>query len=326
MAEPGASELVTTTLRLRTKKIRDNVTNYNILSSEMEFTRGADGRTIFREMSYAQNATFTRYTGAQPINIAYNPVATAAEFEPKQFAVAITINGREKRMNSGPEGLIKLLGMRMKVGEATLQNYFNGDMFSDGTADGGKQIGGLLLLIAKIPTTGTVGGINRASSDSAFYRNYKFATATDWAGGATSAANIKQLYNKVLNATQTNGEGPNKIIAGADHYEYLQVATQAIQRLTDPKNAKIGYRNFDYQGVPVFLGSSINYTGQTLIPADMSYFVNTKGLEMVIYKGGDFEPLPMVQSINQDAETQLVVFMGNMVLNQAKTQGVLFDS
>jgi hypothetical protein len=47
---------------------------------------------------------------------------------------------------------------------------------------------------------------------------------------------------------------------------------------------------------------------------------------MVIYKGGDFEPLEMVQSINQDVTTQIIVFMGNMVLNQAKTQGVLFDS
>jgi hypothetical protein len=326
MAEPGASELVTTTLRLRTKKIRDNITNYNILSSEMEVTKGADGRTIFREMSYAQNGTFTRYTGADPINISYNPTMTAAEFEPKQFAVAVTITGREKKMNSGPEGLIKLLGARTKVAEATLQNYYNGDMFSDGVADGGKQIGGLSLLVAKVPTTGTVGGINRASSDSAFYRNYKFATATDWSDGAASAGNIKQLFNKVINATQTNGEGPNRIIAGSSHYEYLQSATQAIQRLTDPKNAKIGYRNFDYQGIPVFLGSSVNYGGQTLIPSDLTYFVNTKGLEMVIYKGGDFEPLEMVQSINQDVTTQIIVFMGNMVLNQAKTQGVLFDS
>jgi hypothetical protein len=326
MAEPGATELVTTTLRLRTKKIKDNVTNYNILSNKMEITRGADGRSIFREMSYAQNGTFKRYSGAEVLDISYNPTMTAAEFEPKQFAVAVTITGREKRMNSGPEGLIKLLGARMKIAEATLQNYFNGDMYSDGSADSGKQIGGLKLLIAKTPTTGTVGAINRASSDSAFYRNYKFDTSADWANGATSAGNVKQLYNKVLNATQTNGEGPDVIIAGPDHFEYLQVATQAIQRITDTKIAKLGYRNFDYQGVPVVLGSSVNYSGQTLIQDDLSYFVNTRGLEMVIYKGGDFDPLPMVNSINQDCETQIICFMGNMVLNQGKTQGVLYDS
>jgi hypothetical protein len=52
-----------------------------------------------------------------------------------------------------------------------MQNNLSADMYSDGTATSGKQIGGLQLLVADTPTTGTVGGINRAPTPSGATRS-----------------------------------------------------------------------------------------------------------------------------------------------------------
>lgn len=324
----GPSELVTTTLRKRTKKIQDNVTNHNILLLQMSkhgmIEKNVDGRSLFEEVSFAQNDTFVRYFGDQVISLNANQVLTALEYEAKQAAVAVTITGRDYRMNKGELGLIKLVASRIKVAESTLANYINADGFSDGAL--ANQIGGLKLIISKTPSTGSIGGLSRSVSDGAFLRNYKFDTSTDWAGGATSAANIKTLYNKVLNNTQENMNGPKFAIAGKEHYGFVNDAAMAVQYLTDPKLAKLGFRNIEFAGIPVVLGSSVNFGGQTLIQDDLTYFVDPESIRFQFYTGAYFEPLDKIQSINQDTEAQLIIMMGNMTANRFKTNGVLFDS
>lgn len=324
----GPTELVTTTLRKRTKKIQDNVTNHNILLLQGEehgmIEKNVSGRSLFEEVSFDQNDTFVRYFGDQTISLANNQVVTALEYEPKQAAVAVTITGRDQRMNSGELGLIKLVKARMEVAESTLANNINADGFSDGSL--ANQIGGLKLIISKTPSTGSIGGLDRSVSDGAFLRNYKFDTAADWAGGATSAANIKSLYGRVLDNTQQNMNGPKFAIAGKTHYGFVRDASMAVQFLTDPKLAKLGFRNMEFCGIPVVLGSSVNFGGQTLIQDDLTYFIDPKSIRFQFYTGAYFEPLEKIQSINQDTEAQLIIMMGNFTANRFKTNGVLFDS
>lgn len=324
------SEIATTTIENRTKKLQNNILNHNVLSQQMKehgmIEKNVSGRVLVEEMSIAENGTYKRYSGAQLLNVSKNQTMSAAEFEPKQFSVAVVTDGREMRQNGGEEGFIKLLASRVQIAEDTLMNNFNSDLFSDGTADGGLQIGGLKLLISKTPTSGTVGGINRALAENSFYRNYKFDTATDWGSGATSASNITELYGRILDNTQQGADGPKFVIAGKGHYGMVRQASQALQVITDPKLAKLGFRNLYFCEVPVVLGASINFGGQPLIQDDMSYFIDPKGIRLKIYKGGDFERLQSIQSINQDAEAQLIIGMMNLTMNRAKTQAVLFDS
>lgn len=62
MASPTVSEIVTTTLRNRTGKLADNVTDNNAILRKMKekgSLQTADGgRTIVQELEYAENASF----------------------------------------------------------------------------------------------------------------------------------------------------------------------------------------------------------------------------------------------------------------------------
>lgn len=335
MAEPGLSEIITTTLRKRQEVLRDNITNNNAVLSAMKKTGTIEmedgGRTILEEMSYAENATFIRYDGGQVLNTSYNPTMTSAEFDWKQFAAAVVITGREERQNSGPEGVIKLLKGRITNCEYTLENNYNADLLSSGTADAGKQIGGLALLVSKTPSTGQVGGIDRSSTAGTFYRNFKFDTINDTTGGApggvaTSVTNVKTYYNWCINSTTRSMDRVNLILAGQTHYEALQGAMQSIQRVMDVDTANAGFKALEYQGIRVVMGGGVNFGGESLVQTDLSYFLNTRYLKVRVHRLANMEPLPEVQSINQDAKVQIIVWMGNATLSNAKLQGVMFDS
>ncbi|MGO8105751.1 phage major capsid protein, partial [Rhizobium leguminosarum] len=74
----------------------------------------------------------------------------------------------------------------------TLTTHIALDCYSDGTADGGRPIGGLQLLLSTSPTSGTVGGISRATWG--FWRHQKFSASAD-GGAAASNANIQNYMN-----------------------------------------------------------------------------------------------------------------------------------
>lgn len=336
MAEPGLSEYVTAIQRRRQKVAVDNITNNNpLLASMREYDAlesESGGRSLVEPVMFDENDTYQRYYGGQILNTAYNPTLTSPEFDWKQIAIAVVVNGREERMCAGPDGIIKLATSRVKVAEATFDNNFQTDLISDGTADSGLQIGGLKLLISKTPTSGTVGNIDRSSSSAAFYRNTKFDTVNDTTapapgGSATSATTIRQYLDYCIGSTQRNQDRVKLLYMGQTHYQYLQTALQAMQRVTsDSMTVKAGYITLIYEGIPVFNGGGVNFGGQTQIQADLTYGINTRYTKLRYHKDANYDPLPEVQSINQDAKCKLSIWMGNMTTSAPKLNFVMFDS
>src|SRR5580765_2199747 len=165
MAFPNLSEIVTTTLRNRTGELADNMSRNN--AALLRLTRRGNlktfsgGRTIVQELNYADNQTFQWYSGYQTLNIAPSQVFTAAEYPIRQAAVAVSISGLEELQNSGEEAIIDLLESRIQNAEETFMNGMSNGVYGDGSTSG--SIGGLQLLVAATPPSGTVGGIDRAT-------------------------------------------------------------------------------------------------------------------------------------------------------------------
>jgi hypothetical protein len=331
MAEPGLSEIITTTARNRQKKLRDNVTNNNAALLSMEEYEGIveedGGRTIIEEVAYAENGTYIRYDGGQPLNTNYNPTMTSFEVDWKQWGVGVVITGREERMNSGYERCIKLVSSRLKIAEDTLQNNVNADILSLGTSDGGKQIGGLALWIAKVATS-VVGGIDRNTAGGAFAQNFTFQPSATAALGsvATSPATVKLCYTYGVTNTTRGQDRTKLILAGIDHYQYFASAMQAIQRVTDPRKAQAGFTTLEFMGIPVVLGGGVSFGGQTLVPHDQTWGLNTKYLKFHVHKDANSTPLPEVQSINQDMKVQLIIGMGNLTSSAPRLSWNMWDS
>lgn len=336
MAEPGLSEYVTAIQRHRIKILKDNITNNNPLYASMEEYDGLEsysgGRSIVEPALFAENATYQRYYGAQVLNTSLNPVLTAFEYDHKQIAIAVLLSGREERMNAGKEGIFDFATTRVKAAEYTFENNFQADMLSDGTADSGLQVGGLKLLISKTPTTGTVGGIDRSTTAGTFARNTKFDTVNDTTtpapgGAATTAATVRPYLDYCIQVTTRNSDRVKILYMGQTHYQFLETALQAMQRVTsDGMTVKAGYETLIYKGIPTFCGGGVNLGGETQVATDLTYGFNTRFLKLRYHSAANMEPLDEVHSINQDAKCKLMIWMGNMTTSFPVGDFVMFDS
>lgn len=316
MASPNLSEIITTTLRSRTKKMADSVTKNNALLNRLE-QRGnvkpfSGGRTIVQEIEYQENSNYTRYSGNDTIGIAPSDVMTAAEYDIKQAALSVQINGLEQLQNSGPEMMIDLLESRIKNGERTMRNNISIDCYSDGTATSGKQIGGLQLLVADTASSGTVGGINRATWT--FWRNIVQSGAT------FSAALIQTSMNQLWVQLNRGADRPDLIIADNTGWRAYLESLQAIQRITTNSDGMAGFTSLKYMSADVVLDGGFGNAA----PASHFYFLNTDYIFLRPHRDRNFEPIGGDRfSVNQDAVINLIGWAGNLTMSNAFLQGVI---
>jgi hypothetical protein len=323
LANPSTTltEIVTTTLRSRTGKLADNVTKNNALlnwaKKKGNVKTVSGGRTIVQELEYAENGTYKRYSGYENLNISPSDVFTGAEFNYAQAAVAVSISGLEQLQNSGPEAIIELLASRIKNAEKTLVNNIALDCYSDGTADGGRQIGGLQQLVAST-NTNTVGGINAGTY--AFWQNVAFSALTS-GGSAATNSNILSYMDRVYVQLVRGSDKPDLILADNNYWRLYLESLQAIQRVTSTNmSPDSGFPSVKYMTSDVILDGG--YGGGA--PANSMYFLNTDYIFFRPHVDRFFTPLGDDRfAVNQDAMVKLVGFAGNMTVSNRRLQGVL---
>lgn len=333
MASPNWSEIATTTLANRSRKLADNVTRNNALLNRLRerdrIKRWAGGRSIVQEIEYAMNSTYKRYSGYEMLNIAPSDVFTAAEFPIRQAAVAVSISGLEMLQNAGRERMIDLLESRITNAENTFMNGISFDIYSDGSQP--AQINGLQALISATPTTGIVGGIDR--SQWVFWQNISYSANTN-GGAAATSANIQSYMNRVILQLVRGRDAVDLIVADNNYYRLFLESLQAIQRIMNtPERGEAGFSALKYYGggreTDVVLdGGFQGYSSDPIplggAPLNTMFFLNTDYLFYRPHSDRDMVPLePDRFSVNQDAMVKLIGWAGNMTVSNSRLQGVL---
>ena len=319
MVSPNIDEITTTTLRKRSKKLADNVSANTALLYKLKKQGKAKpvsgGRTILQEISYAENGTFKRYSGYESLDISPSDVFTSAEFNLKQAAVAVTMSGLEMLQNDGEEAVIDLMESRIENAETTMMNNISNDVYSDGTTDGGRQIGGMQLLVSDAGT-GTVGGIN--SSTWSFWQNYVFDFSSN--SLTPGASTIQEAMNNTWLKLTRNRDTPDLIVADNTYYQYYWQSLQAIQRIASDDMARSGFNSLKFMNADVVADGGKD--GDS--PANHMYFLNCDYLYFRPHSKRNFVPLnPDRYSTNQDATVKLMAWAGNMTVNNRSLQGVI---
>lgn len=338
MAVPGLSEVATVTLRNRMRRLADNMSRNNAIWTRLN-SRGnvrpfGGGRTIVCEVEYANNQTYQRFSGYQTLNISPSPAFSAAEYAIRQVAVVVSISGLEQLQNSGREQSIDLLQSRITNAEKTFKNGFSYDLYSDGSITG--QIGGLGLLVASSPGTGTIGGIDRGTWG--FWRNYAFSALTD-GGAAISPANV---YDYMLRVWQNTTRGADKIdliLADNTSWGAYNRSLHGIQRITNTNSdvARSGFATLEFMGADVVMdggyqgattdGNNFGASGAAVVggaPASNMFFLNTEYLYLRPHSDCNLDVLePTRHSVNQDAMVRIIGWAGNLCMSNGFLQGRL---
>ena len=311
MASPNLSEIVTTTLRNRSKTLSDNVSNHNALLRRLRENgnqTSVTGRDIVRELEYADNGTVQFYSGYETLDVSPSDVLSAAVFEYRQLAGNVTISGLEQVKNSGTEAIINLLEARINVLEKSMMNSLSTSLYSDGTGTSGKEVGGLQLLVSDAGT-GTVGGIN--SSTFTFWQNAQ-TTATS---SAFSVANVQTDMNTIYLSLVRGADSPDLVMAGTNAYTAFLGSLQAIQRITSDDMARSGFTSLQYLNSDVVFDSAAN--------TNRMYFLNTDYLRLEVAASRDFVPGEAKMSVNQDSLITPMFWSGNLTCSNRALQGVI---
>lgn len=316
MAEPNVGDLVTTTLRKRSRAIADNVTNNNallyMLNKGNRIRTVSGGTEILEGLSYDNNKSFRWYSGMETLDVAPYRVHDSASYQWKQAAVAVTISGLEAEViNTGSERVFDLVTERVEVAESTMANGISAGVYSDGTGSNGKEIGGLQYLVSDTPASGVVGGIDPATFD--FWQNQLQTGVT---GSTDITANMNELWYKCTR----NRDTPDLWTFDNNFYGFYESSLQDIKRITNDNLANAGFQNLAYKTSQVLLDGGLDGSA----PASNGWALNTRYLKYRPHVNRNMVTLDSERySVNQDAMTRLVVFAGNMTMSNRSLQGRL---
>lgn len=316
MAFPNVSDILATTIESRTRQIADNVTKNNAILSKLSM-RGkiktfSGGSKIYQELSFAENSNAGWYSGYDLLPVGVSDVISAAEYSIKQAAVPVTISGLEQLQNAGREQMIDLMESRLGVAESTIANLISGGLYSDGTGSANKEIDGLNAAVVAAPTTGTYGGIDRATWT--FWRN-------QIQSAALTAANIQENFNGLWAKTVRGMDRPDLIMLDNNLWALYVASLQAQQRFMDPQVGQLGFPALKYMDADVVLDGGIG----GFCPADTGFFLNCNYIHYRPHSQRNMVPLSPNRryAVNQDAEVQILGWAGNLTTSGAQFQGRL---
>lgn len=325
-ANANYSDILATTIENRSKKIADNVTNNNYLLRKLK-ERGnirtfSGGHKIMQELSFAENANGGWYSGYDLLPVGISDVVSAAEYEIKQAAVPVVISGLEQLQNAGREQMIDLMEARLKVAESTMSNLINAGLYSDGTGAGGKEIDGLDAAIPVDPTAAPYGGIDGATFT--FWQN---AVSDQTAALGLDPTEIQGYWNLLWSQLVRGGDRPDTIMADGTVWNAYIASLQAQQRFSNTNAADAGFMTVKFMDADVCLDGGIYFPSQASAgvgaPAGTAFFLNTNYIHYRPHSARNMVPLSPNKryAVNQDAETQIMGWAGNVTCSGRAFQG-----
>lgn len=311
-ANSSWTDIAVTTLESRSKKIADNVSDNNALLARMRKkgkARPATGRTIVEPLAFAENGNANSYSGYDQLPITAQDVISAAEFNWKQYAVAVVASGLELEVqNTGEEALFDLMRSRLEVAENSMANKMSTDIYGDGTTNGSKSITGLDAAIPLDPTTGTYGGIDRSV--------YTFWRTIDNDVQIT-ASNLVDEMNETWVQLCRGSEHPDLIVMGNEAFGYYLSHVQDLQRFGTSELAELGFQTLKFMNADVVLDGGVGGNAVT----DDVYFINTDYMHLRFAPKRNFKALKTRHPHNQDAEIAILTWAGNLTCSCQFLQG-----
>lgn len=234
----------------------DQVFNYfwlleNLRASGNGFRKGA-GNPITGTIEYAVNTTVKSMSELETLDVNRIDVFDRYEYAWKHKGGDIVMSEFEKAVTSGSAGKFDLEAGKIENLKNSMMQEINADLFSDGTGTGGKQAGGLQLIVSATPTTGTVGTINRATYS--FWRNQQASGAKS----STAFDNLKGTMRSIYNLCSSGVGMQTPEFAVTDRtdfegYESLSVTIERLNRNSASDTLLSGYKGdkIMFKDIPV---------------------------------------------------------------------------
>lgn len=315
-------DLVTSTLETSVGEMQDNIGK---AVPFLAFMRAADkvqkkdgGLRIKADLMYGLNSTVKFQGGYDLLDTTPQDGISAAFFDWKFATSTLSISYLERRQNSAKAQMFDLIKSKKTQLEISFaQEVARELMLGDGSTGkyGTKGIDGLPIAVKLVPTTGTYGGINPATTGNEFWRNQYATAISSWASAGLDG--VRTMYRKCAQG-QVAGK-PNLILSDPVLYDYFEkehLLYLKIDNKMSKNMADLGIENFTYKSSTVMSDEQLDSTGYM-------YLLNTDFLFLAVDSETDFKMGEAKTPSNQMATTAPMIFMGNIACNNRRKQGML---
>lgn len=320
--EPNIGQIVATAWEaVMTDKPTDNIFTIqallNLLGEEGSKEEAGGGRLFEYDVEYAINTTFRGYAEDEDLDTTRINVFDAARYDQKIFAGTVNFSDLELARSQDPNRKVDILTAKIDNGKNSAAQQLNGQLFGDGTGDGGNAFDGLAKIISSTPTTGTVGGINAATFP--FWRNRQTAgTKTSTAFDNLPAA-LRSIYNQCsLGGVKATVTG---IVTDRTSFEGYEASLVTIERIVrDGGKATGGDSGFINDAIK-FKACAMMYDEQAT--SATAYFVNNKFLKLAYLKGYWMKLKEKAEPANALMQVYRVETFGNLCASARRHLGVV---
>lgn len=265
------------------------------------------GYNITNPLTVGRNPNVTSTQYYDPLPIAQTDEFTTVEYTWSRVAGSVIISDQEEDENKGSTAIFKLLKAKMEVLEESIKEKFASYLYGAGA---GLDPYGLSALIPDDPTTGTLGGINRANEAQWRTSSYVYG-----AGGITSA-NIEEVHDDTLMDLTLKGDKPDVIFMGRDLYRIHRAAVRdkLVINLGELKNGgkgmvDLGFNGLAHDSIPIIYDEDC--------PVNKMYYINSKYLRLHMLKGVNMRVKKLTAPWEIDAVGRRVVWQGQFCLWRA---------
>lgn len=321
-ADPDIGEVAATVWERKFgKRPQDNIFKSNALFyflGEEGFKEEADGgRLIEMGFTYAENTTFRSYGELETLDTTRITVFDAARYDWRICAGTVVYSELERLRAAGDSSKYgDLIGDKLDNGKTSHIASMNRQCWSDGTGNGGQDIGGVQLLISTTPTTGSVGGVNRATWS--FWRNQQTSGAKTTSAYDNLRAAMRSIYNQCsrggVEETPQSWMTTRTIFEG---YQSILLANERIEYEDKTKHADAGIKNT----VVKFMGADGSFDEDA--PSGNVYFFNNQNLKLCYLSGGWMKMYPKVDPANQLSNVHKLATYCQLATNNSRRLGVV---
>lgn len=256
------------------------------------------------------------FNGFEELPITPSDFATTANFDWKEGGGNAVFNYREVAQNSGDSKKHDLIKGKIKNLERTITNNLGAAVFYAGTEHSGKAFGGLQYIIADDPTTGIVGGINRATTGNEFWRNQVMDQTAD--SIVISATTIQDAMELLYIRCTRGSDVPNLWVYGNTFWRFFAGSVNANSRYireSDSEKAKVSFPYYLFKTTKVFHDPNAGVT--------RGYALNTEHFKLKVHKDRNLEPDKPRYPANQRATVIPIDIMANFTCSNASLLGVM---
>jgi hypothetical protein len=254
-----------------------------------------------------------------------------AYFDPKMVVVPVILSMQEILNNEGEAQLMDVYDAYIAAAERALEDTMDAAIYSDGTANGGKQLTGLATAVPILNTTGIYGGIDRSTAVIWQTKTYDANGAPFTAFGTqVTSTTIRPMLNYIMTKQSRGKDYADLLIMSPEHYAAYDAATVAIQRQTNETSmGKLGFSALEYVGggkrAEIVLDGGIGSN----MPANTTFGINTDSLRIRYNPHRDFDKVfegEGLMPIDKDAIAQFIGWMGELCMTNPMFNWRFFDS